>query len=99
MIYHFFKFGIRSLFISNQFEVHRLVSDSMNTAITYNWGTFQILPSWVCSWCYQQMLRLDWKVIARYKHLAYMASSTVMKEKKFYEIDTSSPRFTSKSLI
>ncbi len=33
-----------------------------------NWSTFQMLPSWVRSWCYQQMLRQDWKVIARYKH-------------------------------
>ena len=31
-------------------------------------------------------VRLDWKVIARYKHssLAYLASSSAMKETKFY---------------
>jgi hypothetical protein len=33
IIYQFFLFGIRSLL--NRFEVHQLVSDSMNTAVTY----------------------------------------------------------------
>jgi hypothetical protein len=33
-----------------------------------NWSTFQMLPSWVSSWSYPENVRLDWKVIARYKH-------------------------------
>ena len=35
-------------------------------------------------------VRLDWKVIASTNTLAYLASLTVTKEKKFYNIDTRS---------
>jgi hypothetical protein len=47
-----------------------------------------MLPSWVSSWCYQQMLRLDWKVFARYKHSSLFGLIISNKEKKVLYIDT-----------
>ena len=42
-----------------------------------------MLPSWVSFWCYQQMLWLDWKVIARYKHSSLFGLVFCNKEKSF----------------
>jgi hypothetical protein len=49
---------------------------------------FQMLPSWVSAWCYQQMLRLHWKVITRYKHSSLFGLVVGNEGKKFYNIDT-----------
>jgi hypothetical protein len=54
-----------------------------------NWSTFQLLPSWLSSWCYQQMI--DWKVIARYKLSSLFGHVIGNEEKKFYNIETRSP--------
>jgi hypothetical protein len=47
-----------------------------------------MLPSWVSSWCYQQMLRLGWKEIARYKYYNLFGLIVSNEGKKFYNIDT-----------
>jgi hypothetical protein len=47
-----------------------------------NWSTFQLLLGKLLA--LPANVRLDWKVIARYKHsLAYLASSSATKEKSF----------------
>jgi hypothetical protein len=42
-----------------------------------------MLPSWVSSWCYQQMLDMIEKCLAVMNTLAYLASSSATKEKSF----------------
>jgi hypothetical protein len=42
-------------------------------------GKLQVLP---------ENVRLDWKVIARYKYSSYLASLSATEEKKFYNFDT-----------
>jgi hypothetical protein len=46
-----------------------------------------MIPSWVSSWCYQQ---IDWKVIARYKHSRLFGLVFCNEEKMFYNFDTRS---------
>ncbi len=48
-----------------------------------NWSTLQMLPSWVSSWCYQQMLDYTEKWLPVMNTLAYLASSSATKEKSF----------------
>jgi len=47
-----------------------------------NLSTFQMLPSWV------SYVRLDWKVIASYKHSSLFGPVISDKGKKFYNTDT-----------
>ncbi len=47
-----------------------------------------MLPSWVSSWCYQQMLHYTGKWLPGTNTLAYLASSFATEGKKFYNIDT-----------
>jgi len=42
-----------------------------------------MLPSWVSSWCYQQMLDYTGKRLPGTNTLAYLASSSLTKEKSF----------------
>ncbi len=46
-----------------------------------------MLPSWVSSWCYQQMLDQTGKFLPGANTLAYWASLSAMK-KVFFNIDT-----------
>ncbi len=48
-----------------------------------NWRTFQILPSWVSSWCYQQMLDWTGKWLPGTNTLANWASLSARKKKSF----------------
>jgi hypothetical protein len=48
-----------------------------------NWKTFQRLPSWVSSWCYQQMLDYIGKYLPGTNILAYLASLSATKETSF----------------
>jgi hypothetical protein len=52
------------------------------------WSTFQMLTFWVSSWFYQQMLRLEWKVIARAKCSSLLQKGITYGCKKFYNMDT-----------
>ncbi len=45
--------------------------------------TYQMLPSWVSSWCYQQMLDKTGKFLPGAKTLAYLALSSATKTKSF----------------
>jgi hypothetical protein len=47
-----------------------------------------MLPSWVSPWCYQQNVRLDWKVIASYKNSSLFGLIIIYEGKTFYNIDT-----------
>jgi hypothetical protein len=47
-----------------------------------------MLPSWVSSWCYQQMLDQTGKFLSGANTLAYKASSLAMNKKKFNNIDS-----------
>ncbi len=44
-------------------------------------------------------VRLDWKVIAKYKHSSLFGLVVSNKEKKFYNIDTWSPYYKNLFLI
>ncbi len=47
-----------------------------------------MLPSWVSSWCYQQIFRLDWKANTRYKHSSLFGLVISNEGKKFCKIGT-----------
>ncbi len=42
-----------------------------------------MLPSWLCSWCFPQNVRLDWKVIDSYKHSSLFGLSVSDEGKSF----------------
>ncbi len=48
-----------------------------------NWSAFRMLPSWVSSWCYQQMLDETEKFLPGANTPAYLALSLAMKKKGF----------------
>ncbi len=43
-----------------------------------------MLPSWISFWCFQQILRLEWKVIASYKHSSLFGLIDSDKGEKSY---------------
>ncbi len=47
-----------------------------------------MLPSWVSSWCYQQMLDQTGKGLPGTNSLAYLASSSATKKKSFITLST-----------